>query len=248
MFAEALLPLLLAVATASATYPGETGTISVRSDLVDVEIGQDGSVHMLFSGLPHLLALYPGGGSLSLDLTEVALPGGFCMDGAWGWLVTDQLGGRAVRFGPDGEVLDSLGAPGRPGDICLSGLTPVYVDRASGRLRTAGAEREALARLSGDGMGQLTASGGTVVYSDGTESLLVEPLAGSAPLAPAGTWAIVPEGPLVLRGDTLLALSGPVSVLPDSLLSRDPHRLSSSPDGSVMAVWSPGEGEVLVLR
>jgi hypothetical protein len=240
--------LLLLLAVLAAVPPPCTGfeTLSIDrpADLVDLEIDAQGTLYMLHAGLPHL-AVLPSGGQVSwFDLDPVTLPGGLCLDGSWGGVVSDAMGGKVYRFDSSWLVLDSLDAPGRPGDLCLFGMSVIFVSRAAGSVTAADGDGTPILRLNGSGGGRLSASGGIAVYSDGEESYLLTPTEVPGILLPGMSWASAGGSAISLDGDSLLLQEGPVAVHG----AMTGAHLSCSPDGRAFAIWTPGGGEALVSR
>jgi hypothetical protein len=241
------LPLLLAVlAVVPPPFTGcfETLRIDRPADLVDLEIDAQGTIFLLHSGLPHLAVIPADGQASWFDLDPVTLPGGFCLDGSWGGYVSDAIGGMTYRFDDSWLAMDSVETPGRPGDLCLYGLSIIFVSRETGAVTAVDGDGTPMLRLDGPGAGWLSASGGIAVYSDGEESYLFSPAEIPARLASGVGWAAAGGSTIFLSGDSLF-LQG-ASVVLDGVFPS--ARLSCSPDGRTIAVWTPGGGEVLVSR
>jgi hypothetical protein len=242
--ADLLLLLALVAAAPPPCIGFETLSIDRPSDLVDLEIDAQGTLYMLHAGLPHL-AVLPAGGQVSwFDLDPVTLPGGLCLDGSWGGYASDAMGEKVYRFDSSWLLLDSLDAPGRPGDLCLFGLSVVFVSRTAGSVTAADGDGTPILRLNGSGGGRLSASGGIAVYSDGEESYLLTSTEVPVRLRSGTSWAAAGGSTISLTGDSLLLLEGPVPV--NGAMTG--VRLSCSPDGRAFAIWTPGGGEVLVSR
>lgn len=240
-----LLPVLALLAAALQPAPGiETLTIDRPGDLVDLEIDARGTLYLLHAGLPHLAVLPAGGTVTWIDLDPVVLAGGLCLDGIRGGCVSDAVQGRIYRFDGSWLPVDSLDAPGRPGDLCLYGLSVLYVSRTSGTVSAAGGDDPPVLRLDGTGDGSLSASGTVAVYSDGGESFALSPAEAPLRLESGAVWAAAGDSTLSLSGDSLHLRTGPIVVGGEIR----PARLSCSPDGRAIALWTPGGGEVLVLR
>jgi hypothetical protein len=220
--------------------------ITVSGRIIDAEINGDGDVFVLLPGLPHL-RVYGADGSLSeYDLPDVLLPGGMCIDERWGWFVTDELRDTVYRYDNTGEPADSWGSRGMPGDICLSGLSVLYVSRASGTVTFLEEPDEILVRLVGAGDGQLSASGSRAVYSCENESLLFRSYSAPESLPSAGIWVIAGGELMVLQDSCLQDGSGAVLFrLPET---GEFSRISCSVNSNHCLLWSPGEGRILVMR
>ncbi|NOQ22954.1 MAG: hypothetical protein GQ565_09965 [Candidatus Aegiribacteria sp.] len=252
MCANTLLSLFavlstLPVSESAAELPGrDVEYITVSDGIIDAEINAAGDVYVLLPGLPHL-RVYEAGDSLSeYDLSEVLLPGGMCIDERWGWFVTDELRDMVYRYDNSGELADSRASRSMPGDICLRGLSVLYVSRGSGTVTSLEEPDAVLCRLAGSGDGQLSASGSCAVYSCENESLFLRNYSVPEPLPPAGTWVVAGRELMVLQDSCVLDGSGAV-------LFRLPQigefsRISCSVNGNHCLLWSPGKGRILVLR
>jgi len=240
------LLLVLAFLFPGGPLSGEFETLALqdRDGLLDVEINSEGTLYLLYSGLPRLVVLPVSGPGRYHDLSHAPLPGGLCLDGTWGWYVSSSATGMIYRFDSAGEAVDSLAAPGSPGDICLAGLSMCYAARETGAVMQAGPDGGLLVRLDGPGDGQLTASGPRVIYSDGTESILLDNSRIPHTLDVPGTWAFRADRVLLLSGDSLLSSDGAAAVVGAESFTR----FSSSPGVACLVLWSPGGGEVLVSR
>lgn len=240
------LLLVLALLFPGGHISGEFETLPLqdRDGLLDVEINSAGTLYLLYSGLPRLVVLPISGPPRDHDLSTAPLPGGLCLDGTWGWYVSSSATGMIYRYGPSGETVDSLTAPGGPGDLCLAGLSVVYIARETGAISQAGSDGVILARLDGPGEGQLTASGSRVIYSDGTESMMLDLSQTPRSLDLDGTWAFRGDRVLLLDGDSLFSADGSAAVEGAGRFDR----FSCSPGGACLVFWSPGGGEVLVSR
>lgn len=219
--------------------------ITVPDGVIDVEINGIGDIYVLLPGLPHLYIHSAAGDISEYDLTDVLLPGGMCVDERWGWFVTGELTDMVYRYDNSGELTDFWDSRGMPGDICLSGLSVLYISRASGIVTSLYEQDGILARLDGSGSGQLSASGNEAVYSCGNESLIFRNYSIPEPLPSTGIWAVAGRELIVLQDSCVLDRSGAV-------LFRLPRtgefsRISSSTDGNHCLLWSPGEGRILVL-
>ncbi len=244
MFAEFLTAAVLA---ASLAIPLPTPPFSLQpcpSDLVDAELDPAGNLYLLRSGTPHLEVRYISGETMSFDLPEVVLPGGLSLEDRWGWWVSDEIGGVSYRYDDSGVVVDSIPTPGRPGDLCELGFSIMYVSRDRGALMNADSPVHPVLRFSGAGLGQLTASSSELIYSDGSESFLLP--VGGVPisLSERGTRALAAGTDLLLRADSIFTDTW---VLDVSTVA-DFTRISSSPGGQYMVLWSPGGEGVLLLR
>ncbi|MEN8207869.1 MAG: hypothetical protein ABFR50_01320 [Candidatus Fermentibacteria bacterium] len=220
--------------------------ITVPGGIIDAEINGTGDIYVLLPGLPHLL-IYEADGSLSeYDLSDILLPGGMCIDERWGWFVTDELRDIVYRYDDSGEPADIWHSRGMPGDICLRGLSVLYISRAGGTVVSIEDQDDVIVRLTGSGDGQLSASGSCTVYSCEDETLLFENYSAPESLPSAGTWVAAGGELIVLQDSTVRDGSG-------SVLFRLPRigefsRISCSVNLNHCLLWSPGEGRILVLR
>ncbi len=246
LFLFAILGSLLVSESAAELPDSDEEYITVPGGIIDAEINGAGDIYVLLPGLPHL-RVYEAGDSLSeYDLSDVLLPGGMCIDERWGWFVTDELRGMVYRYDNSGELTDFWASRGMPGDICLSGLSVLYVSRASGTVTSLEEPDDILLRLAGSGDGQLSGSGSCAVYSCENESLLFRYYSAPESLPSAGIWVIAGRELMVLQDSCVLDGSG-------SVLFRLPEtgefsRISCSVNGNHCLLWSPGEGRILVLR
>ncbi|RKZ06605.1 hypothetical protein DRQ25_13550 [Candidatus Fermentibacteria bacterium] len=252
MCANAILFLFAVLGTVQLSAPIEElpfsdfEYITVPGGIIDAEINGDGDIYVLLPGLPHL-RVYEADGSLSeYDLPDVLLPGGMCIDERWGWFVTDELRDTVYRYDNTGEPADIWSSRGMPGDICLSGLSVLYVSKASGTVTSLEEPDDILLRLTGSGEGQLTASGSEAVYSCENESLLFRNYTVPESLPSAGIWVAAGGELIVLQDSCVLGGSG-------SVLFRLPEagefsRISCSVNSNHCLLWSPGRGRILVLR
>lgn len=220
--------------------------ITVPGGIIDAEINGAGDIYVLLPGLPHLRVYSPDGSVSEFDLSDVLLPGGMCIDERWGWFVTDELSDTVYRYDNTGEPADSWDSRGIPGDICLWGLSALYVSRASGTVISLEEPDAVLLRLTGSGDGQLSASGSCAVYSCESESLVLENYSAPESLPSAGIWVIAGGELMVLQDSCVLDNSG-------SVLFRLPQagefsRISCSVNFNQCLLWSPGEGRILVRR
>ena len=218
----------------------------VSGGIIDVEINGEGDVYILLPGIPHL-RVYRADGSISeYDLSDVLLPGGMCLDERWGWFVTDELTDMIYRYDNSGEPADSWSSRGMPGDICLSGLSVLYVSQAGGTVTFLEEPDDILVRLSGSGEGQLSASGIEAVYSCENESMLFWNYSVPESLPSAGIWVIAGGELLVLQDSCVF--DGSRSVLFRLPEAGEFSRISCSVNSNHCLLWSPGEGRILVLR
>jgi hypothetical protein len=220
--------------------------ITVPDGIIDAEINGAGDIYVLLPGLPHLRIYSNDGTIYEYDLSDVILPGGMCIDERWGWFVTGELTDMVYRYDNVGELTDSWISRSLPGDICLSGLSVLYVSRASGTVSSLDESDNTLVRLNGSCEGQLSASGREAVYSDENESFLFGNYAVPEPLPETGTWTVSGEELLVLQDSCVLDSSG-------NILFRLPQcgefsRICCSLNGYNCLLWSPGEGRILVLK
>ena len=220
--------------------------ITVPGGIIDAEINGAGDIFVLLPGLPHL-RIYESDGSLSeYDLSDVLLPGGMCIDERWGWFVTDELQDMVYRYDNSGEPADSWDSRGIPGDICLWGLSVLYVSRASGTVTSLDEPDGDYVRLTGSGDGQLSASGNEAVYSCENESLLFRNYSAPEPLPSMGTW-VAAGGELMVLQDSCVR-GGNGSVLFRLPQAGEFSRISCSVNRNQCLLWSPGKGRILVLR
>lgn len=244
-FLFTVLGNLLISETTVAPQDNDFDYISVPDGIIDVEINGAGDIYVLLPGLPHL-CVYETGGSLSeYDLSDVLLPGGMCIDERWGWFVTCEITDMVYSYDNSGEITDFWDSRGMPGDICIMGLSVLYVSRASGTVTSLDEPDDILLRLSGSGDGQLSVSGNEAIYSDRNESYIFTNYSTPEPLPSSGTWGIAGRELMVLQDSCVLDGSG-------SLLFRLPEpgefsRISCSVNGNHCLLWSPGKGRILVL-
>lgn len=220
--------------------------ITVPIGIIDAEINGAGEIYLLLPGLPHL-RIYSNDGTVSeYDLSDVILPGGICIDERWGWFVTGELTDMVYRYDNSGELTDSWDSRSLPGDICLSGLSVLYVSRTNGTISSLDEPDDILVRLSGSCEGQLSASGRKAVYSSENESFLFGNFAAPEPLPETGIWTISGEELLVLQDSCVLNGSGNILFqLPES---GEFSRICCSSNGYHCLLWSPEEGRILVLQ
>ncbi len=245
-FLLAALSVLYVSETASPLPDSDERYLTVPDGIIDAEINGAGDIYVLLPGLPHL-RIYAAGGSISeYDLSDVLLPGGMCIDERWGWFITGELTDMVYLYDNAGELTDFWDSRGMPGDICLRGLSVLYVSRASGTITLIDEPDDILVRLNGSGNGQLTASGNEAVYSSGNESLLLRNYSTPESLPDAGTWTVAGRGMMVLQDSCVLDGSGAVLFqLPEP---GEFSRISCSANGNHCLLWTPGKGRILVLR
>jgi len=215
-------------------------------EAIDLEISVDGTLFILNPGIPHLFMLAPDGSTSALDLSEVSVPGGMCLMDEHDFYVSDALSGTIFRFGSSGEVLEELPAPGRPGDVVLEGLSLWYVARNEGSVRAPGVQGVELFSIPASCEGTLSASAQKVLYSCEGGSWLLSP--GEDPvLVTNAPRATISRGGIII----LDTVDGYVfSAVGDTLAVFEPerwNRISSSPDGGTVILWSRGEPGTLVL-
>ncbi|MCK4806556.1 MAG: hypothetical protein KAT09_02870 [Candidatus Aegiribacteria sp.] len=246
LFLFAVLSILQVSESTAELTNSDVGYITVPDGIIDAEINGAGDIYVLLPGLPHL-RIYAAGGSVSeYDLPDVLLPGGMCIDERWGWFVTGELTDMVYRYDDSGELTNYWDSRVMPGDICLSGLSVLYVSRASGTVTSLDEPDDILVRLNGSGDGQLSASGNEAVYSSENESHIFRNYSAPEPLPFAGTWTVAGRELMVLQDSCVLDGSG-------SVLFRLPEpgefsRISCSANGNHCLLWTPGEGRILVLR
>ncbi|MCD4848979.1 MAG: hypothetical protein K8R76_12410 [Candidatus Aegiribacteria sp.] len=242
----AVLLLFLGSISQSALLSQEISYLSVPSEIIDAEIDMEGNVHVLLPGLPHLLVYHPDETVIEYDLPDVMLPGGFCVDERWGWYVSDELSGRIFHIDVAGETAEVIDSRGRPGNICMAGFAILYVSKADGVICSMKEPADILVRLDGSGNGQLSASGNLAVYSSDTESYLLDQYSTPDRLPYPGAWVLSADELMVLKSDSILSFNGEtVFPVPEG---GGFSRISCSPDGNRYVLWSPGRGEVLILR
>ncbi len=242
-----LTVLLLFLCPISQAVPSslEISYLSVPEEIIDAEIDMEGNVHILLPGLPHLLVYHPDETVTEFDLPDVMLPGGFCVDERWGWFVSDELSGRIFHIDIAGETAEFTDSRSRPGDICMAGFAILYISIADGVICSMNEPADILVRLDGSGCGQLSASGNLAVYSSNTESYLLDQYSTPERL-PEGVWALSADELIVLKSESILSDNGEeVFMIPEG---EEFRRVSCSPDGKRYVLWSPGRGEVLILR
>ena len=241
-----VLLLFLRPISQAASFSPETCYLTVSEEIIDAEIDMEGNVHILLPGLPHLLVYHPDDTVTEFDLSDVMLPGGFCVDERWGWYVSDELSGRIFHIDIAGETAEVIDSRGRPGDICMAGFAIPYVSKADGVICSMKEPADILVRLDGSGNGQLSASGNLAVYSGDIESYLLDQYSTPDRLPGQGVWALSADELIVLKSDSILSVSGEeVFLIPEG---EEFRRISCSPDGNRYVLWSPGRGEVLILR
>lgn len=220
--------------------------ITIPDGIIDAGINAAGDIYVLLPGLPHLRIYAAGDSVFEYDLSDVLLPGGMCVDERWGWFVTGELTDKVYRYDNSGELTDSWDSRGMPGDICIRGLSVLYVSRASGTITSLDEPDDILVRLNGSGDGQLSSSRTEVVYSSGNESHILSDYSTPASLPDAGTWTVAGRDLMVLSDSCVRGGRG-------SVLFRLPRpgefsRISCSDNGYHCLLWSPGKGRILVLR
>jgi hypothetical protein len=246
VFLFAVLLTLNTPGTAAEPSSMELRYIIASDAVIDVEVSINGDIYVLLPGLPHL-AVYSADGSTSFfDLSEVLLPGGFFIDERWGWFVTGELTDIVCRYDIHGELAELFDSEGMPGDICLRGLSVLYVSRASGTINSLYQSDDAVAWLSGSGDGQLSSSGNEAVYSCRDESLLLRGYSVPESLPGRGTWTLAGRELMVLQDSCILDRNG--TVIFDLPEIAEFTRISCSKDGNHCLLWSPGEGRILVLK
>ncbi|MCK5115615.1 MAG: hypothetical protein KAR44_03385 [Candidatus Aegiribacteria sp.] len=252
MCAKTILSLFAALgntlfSASTAELPGsDFEYIAVPGRIIDAEINGAGDIYILLPGQPHLRIIHAGGSISEFDLSDVLLPGGMCIDEQWGWFVTDELTDMVYRYDNSGEPADSWDSRGMPGDICLSGLSVLYVSRASGTITSLEEPDDILARLTGSGEGQLSGSGSRAVYSCENESLIIRNYSATESLPSAGIWVTAGGELMVLQDSCVQGGSGNVLWrLPEA---GEFSRISFSVNRNQCLLWSPGEGRILVLR
>ncbi len=246
IFLFALLGNILLCASTAELPGSDYEYIAVSGGIIDAEINGAGDIYVLLPGQPHLRIVHAGGSISEYDLSDVLLPGGMCIDERWGWFVTDELSDMVYRYDNSGEPADSWSSRGMPGDICLSGLSVLYVSRASGTIISLEEPDDILVRLTGSGEGQLSGSGNEAVYSCENESLLYRNYSASESLPSAGIWVTAGGELMVLQDSCVLDGGGTVLFrLPEA---GEFSRISCSVNHNQCLLWSPGEGRILVLR
>ncbi len=245
LFLTVLLLFICPISQAEPFHP-ESSYLTVPEEIIDAEIDMEGNVHILLPGLPHLLVYHPDETVTEYDLQDVMLPGGFCVDERWGWYVSDELSGKIFHIDVAGETAEYIDSRGRPGDICIAGFAILYVSKADGIISSMKEPADILVRLEGSGNGQLSASGNLAVYSSDTESYLLNQYSTPDRLPGPGAWVLSADELMALRSDSILSVNGEeVFLIPERGGFR---RISCSPDGNRYVLWSPGRGEVLILR
>ena len=245
LFLTVLLLFLCPISQAIPFHP-EISYLSVPEEIIDAEIDMDGNVHILLPGLPHLLIYHPDETVTEFDLPDIMLPGGFCVDERWGWYVSDELSSRIFHVDVAGETAEFTDSRGRPGDICIAGFAVLYISRADGVICSMKEPADILVRLDGSGSGQLSASGNLAVYSSDTESYLLDQYSTPERLPSPEAWALSADELIVLKSDSIMSVDGEEGFLIP--VGGEFRRISCSPDGNRYVLWSPGKGEVLVLR
>lgn len=244
-FLAVLLLFLYPISQAEPIYP-EISYLTVPEEIIDAEIDMEGNVHILLPGLPHLIVYHSDETVTEYDLPDILLPGGFCVDERWGWYVSDEISGGVFHIDVAGETAEIVDSRGRPGDICMAGFAILYVSKAEGTICSMKEPADILVRLEGSGNGQLSASGNLAVYSSDTESYLLNQYSTPDRLPDPGAWLISADELMVLRSDSILSVYGEeIFPIPGGGGFR---RISCSPDGNRYVLWSPGRGEVLILR
>ena len=230
-----------------AEQPGtEYEYITLSDRIIDAEVDIAGNIYVLLPGLPHLRVYSSEGAIFEYDLSDILLPGGMCVDERWGWFVTGELTNLVYRYDDTGELADSWGCRGLPGDICLSGMDVLYVSQASGTISSLYEPDDILLRLTGSCDGQLSASGITSVYSCENESFLLADFEPPEPLPGHGIWVAVNDELMVLRDSCVRDGKGEIQfILPEY---GEFSRISCSSSGNHCLLWSSVEGRILVLR
>jgi hypothetical protein len=216
-------------------------------DIVDVEVSPGGTIYLLRTGLPHLVAIEPDGSEEETDLERIRVPGGMCLVDDWGFFVSDALSGTIVRFSDSGEFLEEFPAPGRPGDLVRDGLDLWYVSREQGTVRSVGEPGVVVFTLPGAGEGTLGVSEGSFLYSTPAGAWSFGTGEPAVPVPAGAPAAISRRGIVVLDRD-----SGLLTTAAGDSLAHIPSagydRISSSPEGGTIVLWSRSESSALVIR
>lgn len=223
----------------------EIRTLEIPTDLVDAEVNGRGDVFLLRFGSPHLLVYRTGGAVEQYDLQDVSIPGGMYVEGNWGLYVTCKVTDRIFRFDRTGEASMEWECEGLPGDVCLSGLSVIYVSMQDGTVRTLEETEDVLARLTDSGDGRLTSSGGSIVYTGDRLSILIDEYSVSEVLPQVGPWTAAGNSLAVMRDSCICGYSGEVLFhLPEDGYEK----FSLSPEGTFCILWTTGEDSMLVLQ
>ncbi|MBD3278745.1 MAG: hypothetical protein GF388_10635 [Candidatus Aegiribacteria sp.] len=220
--------------------------MEIPTDLVDAYINGGGDVYLLRSGSPHLIVHRAGGSEEEYDLGDVSIPGGMYVEGNWGFYVTCSVTHRIYRFDRTGEASMEWECAERPGDVCLSGLSVVYVSMVDGTVRTLEDTDDLLARLPDSGDGRLTSSGGNIVYTGNQVSILMEEYSVPEILPRVGPWTAAGNSLAVMRDSCICSYTGEVLFhLPENVGF---NRFSLSPEGTYCILWTAGGDSMLVLQ
>lgn len=224
----------------------EAKILEIPSDLVDAEINRSGDVFLLRSGSPHLLVHRAGGTLEQYDLQGVSIPGGMYVEGNWGLYVTCRVTDRIFRFDRTGESSVEWECAGLPGDVCLFGLSVVYVSRLDGSVRSLDEPEDVIARLTDSGEGQLASSDGRIVYTGSDRSILIEEYEVPETLPRVGPWTAAGNFIAVMRDNCVCTYGG--EVLFTIPKAYEYERFSLSPEGAYCILWTPGGESMLVLQ
>jgi len=244
--ALSLLVALQPLHSAPVSAFAESRRVTFPPDLVDASIDGSGDIYLLLRGMPHLVVLRADGSSEEYDLREITVPGGLHLDQGWGWYATGELSGTLYRYDRNGVMTGSWDAPGLPGDVCVAGLSVLYVSRTDGTVRSVRDPEEELLGLEGSGDGQLTPMGRRFVYSSPDESMVLDEYNSPLPLPASGIWTAAGEE-LVLLTDSCVCTREGLELFrlpPGETFGR----ISLAGGGAFCLLWSPGEEKALVLR
>jgi hypothetical protein len=241
LFVSSLLSLPLATAAVN-----ERLALPSRN-IIDLEISSNGNLYLLCAGFPHMVILHPDSSVTELDLNQVSVPGGMCLVDQWGFFVSDALSGRILRFGSSGELLAEFDSPGRPGDVVLAGLELWYYSRDEGTVRSAGSSEVVIFTVPSPGEGSLSYSESTFLFSGSEGTWLFG--TGEKPVRiSSGTSAAITRRSVLILDEAeglLTVLNG------DTLASFEQgsfNRISCSPNGGTVVLWSRNGSTALVIR
>ena len=248
------LSFLSGISSVSGAAAGQSGSpgllntkiLEIPADLVDAEINGRGDVFILRSGSPHLLVHRAEGTVEQYDLQDVSIPGGMYVEGNWGLYVTCRVTDRIFRFDRTGETSMEWECEELPGDVCLSGLSVIYVSMLDGTVRILEESQDLLARLPDSGDGRLTSSGSNIVYTGEQVSILIREYSAAETLPRVGPWTAAGSSMAVMRDSCICGYTGEVLFnLPET---AEYDRFSLSPEGTYCILWTTGGDSMLVLQ
>ena len=214
--------------------------------------GSTDAIYLLVSTVPHMVVIQHGEIHRTLDLAEVAVPGGMVrIPGDGGFYVSDRSSGLVTRFDRDGRAIESTDVAGRPGALALSGLDIWFVMEDEERVALLSDPETTILELpSGSSRAHLAGWGNLGVACVDGSAYLFSPYERPVELPPevaaVCSWS---EGLMML-----LAGSGDVLLHPqDSIAytsgdSVEAGLIAASPSGDLALIDLSGRWLRLVLR